>query len=264
MRRFGMAVLAIVYATVATAAELPSRKPGLWEVTMSLPSRTGPGQVVQQCIDAATDQMMLSSAGPLSPSTCAKREVQSSAGGFTIDSACTLGGKSATARAVVAGSFDNSYTMTVTAQSDALPGGSMTMSTAARWLGPCKADQKAGDMIFANGMKMNLLELMKRSGEAGTSSAPFTAAVEARVFAKRTTGGERSDAGRGFGRCRDRDRDMEKPVPKPNEVLIRVRASTLNRADLIVASGHRHGAVGGAGARIGLECAGEVEAVGTR
>jgi len=30
-------------------------------------------------------------------------------------------------------------------------------------------------------------------------------------------------------------RDIEKPAPKPNEVLIRVRASTLNRADLIVA-----------------------------
>ena len=27
-------------------------------------------------------------------------------------------------------------------------------------------------------------------------------------------------------------RDVEKPAPKPNEVLIRVRASTLNRADL--------------------------------
>ncbi len=58
-------------------------------------------------------------------------------------------------------------------------------------------------------------------------------------------------------------RDLEKPAPKPNEVLIRVRASTLNRADLIVASGHQHGAVGGVGARIGLECAGEVEAVGS-
>ena len=58
-------------------------------------------------------------------------------------------------------------------------------------------------------------------------------------------------------------RDLEKPAPKSNEVLIRVRASTLNRADLIVASGHRHGAVGGVGARIGLECAGEVEAIGS-
>ena len=57
-------------------------------------------------------------------------------------------------------------------------------------------------------------------------------------------------------------RDLPKPAPKPNEVLIRVRASSLNRADLLVAMGHQHGAVGGVGARLGLECAGEVEAVG--
>src|SRR5215475_6412273 len=58
-------------------------------------------------------------------------------------------------------------------------------------------------------------------------------------------------------------RDLEKPVPGPTEVLIRVRASSLNRADLLVASGHRHGAVGGVGARLGLECAGDVEAIGS-
>jgi NADPH2:quinone reductase len=57
-------------------------------------------------------------------------------------------------------------------------------------------------------------------------------------------------------------RDLPKPEPKPNEVLIRVRASSLNRADLLVASGHQHGSVGGVGARLGLECSGEVEAVG--
>jgi NADPH2:quinone reductase len=58
-------------------------------------------------------------------------------------------------------------------------------------------------------------------------------------------------------------RDVAKPVPKASEVLIRVRASSLNRADLLVSLGHQHGAVGGVGARLGLECAGEVEAVGS-
>jgi NADPH2:quinone reductase len=57
-------------------------------------------------------------------------------------------------------------------------------------------------------------------------------------------------------------RDLPKPEPAPNEVLIRVRASSLNRADVGVAAGHQHGRVGGIGSRIGLECAGEVEAVG--
>jgi len=58
-------------------------------------------------------------------------------------------------------------------------------------------------------------------------------------------------------------RDLPKPTAKPNEVLIRVRASTLNRADLLVALGHQHGSVGGVGARLGLECSGEVEAIGS-
>lgn len=56
--------------------------------------------------------------------------------------------------------------------------------------------------------------------------------------------------------------DVPKPEPKPDEVLIRVRAASLNRADLGIAAGTRHGSIGGVGARMGLECAGEVEAVG--
>lgn len=57
-------------------------------------------------------------------------------------------------------------------------------------------------------------------------------------------------------------KDAPKPSPKPNEILIKVRAASLNRADLAVASGHAHGRVGGPGTIVGLECAGEVEAIG--
>src|SRR5262249_20069095 len=58
-------------------------------------------------------------------------------------------------------------------------------------------------------------------------------------------------------------KDAPKPSPKPNEILIKVRAASLNRADLAVASANRHGTVGGPGTIVGLECAGEVEAVGS-
>jgi NADPH2:quinone reductase len=57
-------------------------------------------------------------------------------------------------------------------------------------------------------------------------------------------------------------RELPKPEPAPNEILIKVRASSLNRADVGVAAGQQHGRVGGIGARLGLECSGEVEAVG--
>lgn len=55
-------------------------------------------------------------------------------------------------------------------------------------------------------------------------------------------------------------REVDMPVAGPDEVLVRVRASGLNRADLGMRAGHAHGAAGEAGAILGLECAGEVVA----
>ncbi len=57
-------------------------------------------------------------------------------------------------------------------------------------------------------------------------------------------------------------RDIPAPEPGPGEVLVRVRAAGLNRAELAMAAGHAHGALGGQGAVIGLEWAGEVAALG--
>jgi len=57
-------------------------------------------------------------------------------------------------------------------------------------------------------------------------------------------------------------REIPAPRPKPNEVLVGVRAAGLNRAELAMAAGHKHGPLGGAGAVIGLEWAGEVAEVG--
>src|SRR3984893_11819060 len=53
-------------------------------------------------------------------------------------------------------------------------------------------------------------------------------------------------------------RDIPQPRPKPNEVLVKVRAAALNRADLATARGIPHGSHGGIGAAVGLEWAGEV------
>ena len=57
-------------------------------------------------------------------------------------------------------------------------------------------------------------------------------------------------------------REVPVPKPKPNEILVKVAASGLNRADLIMAAGRPHGSLGGAGTIAGLEWAGEVAAVG--
>jgi hypothetical protein len=164
MKRFvpaAVLVLVLAGAAPALAADMPPRKAGLWELRMN-----GAALAVQQCIDAATDQMMMSGAGPLAQTACSKRDVQRSGNTMTIDSACTYKDKAATSHAVITGSLDSAYEMTVRTEADGLPGGKMTMTIAAKWLGPCAADQKPGDMIMG-GIKLNILEMQKQAPSQG-------------------------------------------------------------------------------------------------
>jgi len=57
-------------------------------------------------------------------------------------------------------------------------------------------------------------------------------------------------------------REVPKPSPNANEVLVKVHAAALNRADVGQARGQKHGSSGGIGAVLGMEFAGEVAAVG--
>jgi NADPH2:quinone reductase len=56
--------------------------------------------------------------------------------------------------------------------------------------------------------------------------------------------------------------EIAKPVAKGTQVLVRVRACGLNRADLGMTKGHVHGSAGGAGAVLGMEWSGEVAELG--
>jgi hypothetical protein len=164
MGRIGTACLLIALAaSAAAAADLPARKPGLWDIKMSFEGRAGV-QSVQQCIDAETDGIMQSSASNIGSQNCSKRDVVNSGDKMTIDSVCVVAGKSATSHAVVTGSFDSAYTMTVASKSDIGP---INMTIAGKWLGPCEAGQKPGDLILPGGMKLNLRDMANRPGGPG-------------------------------------------------------------------------------------------------
>jgi hypothetical protein len=151
----------------AFALEMPARKPGLWQLRIEFAGRKLPAQTVKQCIDAASDKLMNSSyTGGVS---CSKQDVSHSGATMTIDTVCRSGPATNTSHVVVNGSFDSGYTMDVTSTRTGgppvpglPPGGAMHTTITAKWLGPCAAGMRPGDMIMANGMKMNMLDMQKR------------------------------------------------------------------------------------------------------
>src|SRR6266508_418486 len=65
-----------------------------------------------------------------------------------------------------------------------------------------------------------------------------------------------------YGANRPEISDVAKPSPKGAQVLVKVHACGLNRADLGMTKGHVHGARGGVGTVLGMEWAGEVAELG--
>ncbi len=140
--------------TAASAAELPQRKAGLWDLSIKTAGHT---VSMKQCVDAKTDAALQAMGGALSQRACSKRDIQRSGNTITIDSVCTIAGKTRTAHTVVTGSFESAYTMVITSQGGGMP--TLTTTLTANWTGPCTADQIPGDTIMANGLKMNILNL---------------------------------------------------------------------------------------------------------
>jgi hypothetical protein len=162
-------VSGLIFHVAAQAAELPSRKAGLWEIKTSIDGAAR-AFTVKQCIDATTDQLLQSSAGPFSASLCEMREAKKTESGMTIDSRCSIGGKAGSAHAVIAGSFEDAYTMTVTSEGGDLPPSKMIIE--GKWLGACTAGLSPGDVIMGNGVQVNILQLQKRALTPADPMAP--------------------------------------------------------------------------------------------
>jgi Protein of unknown function (DUF3617) len=156
-------LLALLPASSALAVELPVRKAGLWEMKMVRTGGTVPDMTMQHCTDATTDKQMSSSFSP-GKETCQKQDIQKTATGFVSDSVCGVAGMTITSHAEIIGDFNSAYTVKVTSHSEGGPANVTRDSSTtieAKWLGACKADQKAGDIVMPGGMKMNILELDK-------------------------------------------------------------------------------------------------------
>jgi hypothetical protein len=152
---------AVCLAGGSLAADMPKRKPGLWEISMHMEGAPDMGPI-QQCIDQNTDNLMQQQAQQ-GKSNCSAMDIKPSGNKVAIHSVCTMEGSTATTDGVFEGAFDSSYKGTMkTRFSPPMHGMSESnMTQQARWLGPCKPGQKPGDVIMPNMGKMNLNEMMK-------------------------------------------------------------------------------------------------------
>ena len=158
----GAGLLAL--SPAALAEDLPLRKAGLWEMKIVKVGGSVPEMTMQHCTDATTDKEMNNSVSPLAKQICSKQDIQKTATGYVSDSVCGAAGMTITSHAEITGDFNSAYTVKSSAHSEHGPSGAQrdhTSTIEAKWLGACKADQKAGDIMMPGGMKMNIKDMEK-------------------------------------------------------------------------------------------------------
>ena len=165
--RFAISVVALAACVSSAAAqEFPTRRAGLWEVTINHDGRNTPPQTMQQCTDAETDKLMNAFGGALSADMCSKQEVKKVGATLVINATCQIGPMKSTSQSIVSGDFNSNYTVKVTSKLEGVPAaaqeaGGGTTTIQARWIGACKPDQRPGDITMANGQTMNIRDLRK-------------------------------------------------------------------------------------------------------
>lgn len=155
--RSRLLLVCMLLPLAADAADLPKRKSGQWEISTA---QTGgpPGPVAQMCIDEKSDDLTRQlAAGAV---TCSKQEIRREGNRYVAESVCKIGESTATTRTVISGDFESTYQADIEAKySPPLMGMSEGRSTvAARWLGPCRAGQRAGDITMPNGTVINVYD----------------------------------------------------------------------------------------------------------
>ena len=162
-------LLALLPALDARAAEIPVRKAGLWEMRVIRTGSPLPEMTMQHCTDETADKEMSTGLGPAVRDVCSKKDIQKTATGYVADSVCSIAGASIASHSEITGDFNSAYTVKSTAHTEhgptAVPRDSTT-TIEAKWLGPCKPDQKPGDILMPGGFKLNIQDADKLKGLA--------------------------------------------------------------------------------------------------
>jgi hypothetical protein len=165
MRYLFFFVVLVAGGTAAAASfDAPKRKSGLWEIQISSGQAKGV-HAMQQCIDEKTDDLMKKEMGENQKSQCSKNEMRKEGDKIVAESVCKMQNSTATTRAVFSGRFDSAYKADIKSTYEPPISGMKESSSVieAKWLGPCNAGQKPGDIVIPGMPNINIDEMKKRA-----------------------------------------------------------------------------------------------------
>ncbi|HET6390101.1 DUF3617 domain-containing protein [Hyphomicrobium sp.] len=167
-------VLALVGAAVADPVELPSRRPGYWEISIGHGSKAAFKMTVHACIDAATDKAMMEAGTSAMDEMCSDREVKREGDAWIWDTKCTMGPMKTSSHMVITGDFQSAYQMEISSDVTGLDAPEKTVMThKGKWLSEaCPAGVKPGDMQMPGGITINAGEMIDSLGVAKTPWQP--------------------------------------------------------------------------------------------
>ncbi|MDR1163454.1 MAG: DUF3617 family protein [Candidatus Accumulibacter sp.] len=156
------AVYAALFAVGAHAADVPKHKPGLWEIKTGRGVNSASLSIpLQFCIGKDTDNV-LNLERKLPQQECDAPDVETAENRIRLRVKCSVTGGSVTTESIFEGTLDSAYQGKINYTIETPKGRrEFSITQEARWLGPCEAGQKPGDVILPNKERVGADEIMK-------------------------------------------------------------------------------------------------------
>ena len=127
-----------------------AKKPGLWEMTMTMPDMKMKPMKNSVCVDETIADRWMKSAGQMGAHEvkCSKHDVTPTATGAVVDQVCETGGRTVTSHIELTTVSDTSFktSMKSTMSPPVMGKSESDVEMAANWIGACPSGMAPGDM----------------------------------------------------------------------------------------------------------------------